>query len=224
MSGITVVIPVGPAPHHQQWLHECLDSMRAQTRQPNEVLLIDDMADLSPELVRHDAGWRVWRSPWRLDVPNAFNVGVGLARNDLVFMVGADDWLEPNCLELCITAWEKNKNRDAYYYVGVRYTDGREDQTVPCNGAMVTKGLWRMTGGFPPESASGACDAALISILMKHHPRLLIPVADGVPLYNYRVHTESDTGVRGGSWQGVILPTRDILTRTWVQPHWGRMC
>ena len=34
---ITVVIPVGPAPHHTAHLAECLDSVRGQTEPPAEV-------------------------------------------------------------------------------------------------------------------------------------------------------------------------------------------
>lgn len=169
-----------------------------------------------PESSTYESYARVWRSPWRLGVACAFNFGVALARGDLVFLLGSDDELEPDCLERCVREWEKGKGRDAYYWVSVLYTDGREYpvQDLPCNAAMVTKGLWRQTGGFPVETASGAPDAALISILMAHRPELLVPVARGRPLYRYRAHGETDTAGRG-PWQGIILATRDLLTATW---------
>lgn len=213
---ISVAIPVGPKPSHRRWLGECIDSVRHQTMPTDDILLIDDMAGLKPL-----DGVRIWRAPWLLGVPGAFNAGVSLAHNQCVYMLGSDDWMEPQCLEECWRAYEANRRRDAYYYTGIRYTDGRADpvQTVPCNCAMVTKGLWRQTGGFPPETGTGACDAALISHLWGSD--LLVPVADGRPLLNYRVHPETDTAGRA-AWQGVILASRDILTRNWTEPQWGR--
>lgn len=219
--GVTVAIPVGPEKHHQAFLEECLDSIVAQTVKPSEILIIDDMAGLP---WRKDCGQEnthVWRSPWLLGVAHAFNFGVALAENDLVFMLGGDDKLLPNCLEHCLMAWEENKRRDAYYAVGVQYSDGRENQFLACNAAMVTKGFWRLTGGFPPESSVGSPDAALISILLGNDLPQTVMVNGEKPLYWYRVHDKSDTAQRR-PWQGVISQTRDLLTKTWKQPAWGR--
>lgn len=218
---ITVAIPVGPNPANKRWLQEALDSVRQQTMQPSEILFIDDMADLKSSDYEGIAYNRIWCSPWRLGVASAFNFGVALANNDLVFLMGSDDVLEPECLEKCFGAWQKNMKADAYYYTGIRYMDDGETQTVPCGYALVTKGFWRKTGGFPIESGSGAPDAAFISICLVHHSESLIAVADGVPLVNYRRHQESDTASKD-SWQGVILETRDILTRNWKKPEWPR--
>jgi len=261
---ITVAIPVGPFPANKQWLPECLASVAAQTRQADEVLLIDDMAglgmtDLKPLRIDGDrctegpafmghsgslcvthlervaadrdeesAGtwWRtfarIWRSPWRLGVGAAFNAGVGLAFGDCVFMLGSDDTLEPQCLAMCEEEFHAMRGADAYYYVDLRYSDGRPDQSVPCNAAMVTKGFWRKSGGFAPESGSGAPDAALISAMMVNDPDSLVRVQSPSPLYVYRVHEGTDTAGRE-RWQGIILETRDILTETWTAPKWGRV-
>jgi len=224
--GVTVAIPVGPEPHHQRYLQECLESVAAQTEKAGEILLIDDMAKVPEAQVGKwaDGPVRTWRAPWRLGVPAAFNCGVSLARYPLVFMLGADDKMFPRCLEQCVAAWLENKRRDAYYWVGVRYSDGREDQFQPCNAAMVTKGFWSRTGGFPPESASGACDAALISILIgKNMGGALVCADHENPLIWYRIHENTDTASRGVYWQGIILATRDYLTREWKEPKWGRV-
>ena len=242
MKGITVAIPVGPFSTDQQWLDECLASVHEQTCEADEILLIDDMAGLkldSSAFSLEDGsylvddtrvrlgGCRIWRSPWRLGVAHAFNFGVALAKNDLVFMLGADDTLHPECLERCLATYEEQPEniRDyAYYFVGVHYLDGREDneQFLACNAAMVTKELWRISGGFAVESASGAPDSALISAMMVHpEAGWFAGVGEGMCLYNYRPHAATDTAKRGG-WQGVILETRDILTREWAPPKWGR--
>lgn len=220
---ITVVIPVGPYPANKKWLKEALESVASQTHKTDEVLLIDDMAGLSfaTECMPSGMAIRTWESPWRLGVAHAFNFGVALAKNDLVFLMGSDDLLEPTCLEKCIKEWENNKKLDAYYYTGIEYMDDDEKQDLPCGYAMVTKGLWRKTGGFPVESAVGAPDAAFVSILMVHHKDSLVKVDNGTPLVNYRRHNESDTAGRG-PWQGAILETRNVLTNTWKKPDWPR--
>lgn len=215
---ITVAIPVGPYPANQRWLDECLDSVEEQSERPDEIMLIDDMAAL--DMDSRNGKYRIWNSPWRLGVGAAFNIGVALARNECVFMLGSDDRMLPNCLAQCRMAYEREKGRDGYYFVGVRYMDDREDQNVPCNEAMVTQGLWRETGGFWPESGVGACDAALISTMMVHMPDKIIKVGENA-LVEYRPHAETDTAGRT-PWQGAILQTRDLLTSTWVKPEWGR--
>lgn len=222
---VTVTIPVGPSEANQHWLFEAIESVQKQTYSVDEILLIDDMADLpQPELLSDAI--RIWRTPWLVGIPTAFNFGVALARNELVFMLGSDDWLEPQCIEACVKGYRGFDKRDeTLFFVGVKYNDGREDSTqfAPCNAAMVTKSLWKRCGGFPIESASGACDASLISIMMKN-PEAggYIGVGNRKPLYNYRVHPGTDTAQRQ-AWQSVILQTRDILTSIWQTPAWAKL-
>ena len=223
---ITVAIPVGPEAHHQEWFRECLESVRLQTYAADEILIISDMAKLDSDLME-EFDVTVWKSPWRLGIAAAMNFGVALAKNELVFMLCADDTLNSQCLAFCARTYGKMPEEtrgNAYYFVGVKYLDGREEdeQFIPCGAAMVTKSLWKQCGGFPPESSSGAPDAALISIMMVHQAAgECIGVGRGRSLYNYRPHANSDSAKRQ-PWQGVILNTRDIVTRNWKPPEWGR--
>lgn len=219
---ITVVLPIGPRPEHRVYLEECMESLQAQTFRDFEVRLILDGGDLARPNKAIAGVWHISHLlPWTVGPAAAWNLGVGWARHQLCFLMGADDRLEPDCLAECWAAWEAKRDDLGYYYVGVAYSDGRPDQTVPCNAAMVHKRLWRRLGGFPPESAVGAMDAAVVSIMLKHgdHAGNLIPVADGRPLYWHRIHEHQHTASRG-PWRGVIGQVRHLVTELW-EPHDG---
>lgn len=234
---ISVAIPVGPAPSHQKYLDEAIQSVRNQTVACN-IILIDDMAGLdfsgthtfiSDEGIYHVddldhrfGGCRIWRSPWRLGVAHAFNFGVALAPDDEVLLLGADDTLEPDAVAAYLecSSWDAPEVRDrTYYSLPVRYMDTGEVQFDPCGAAVVSKQLWRLTGGFPTQSASGASDAAFLSSIWNSNEFMIKSVAQR-PLYNYRRWEGTDTAGLG-SWQGVILATRGLLTPL-QKPNWGR--
>jgi len=232
MTNLTVVIPVGPHPSHRRWLDEALESVYPQLLPGDEVLLVDDMAsdDLAADLPKPIPGQgrlQIIRNPWRLGVAAAFNIGVATADNEFSLLMGSDDRLLPHCLGDVRATLEDHQfdpqRFRTYFYLGVEYSDGRL-QTVPCGAAVVSRTLWRHLGGFPPESATGAQDAALLSIMIGNGNRagVLCPVNDARPTYWYRVHAESETAVVGPSWQGVILETRNLLTSQWVPAQWGR--
>ncbi len=137
---VTVAIPVGPFAANKTWLREAIDS--AVEAGASEILLISDMAGNLSEYWAAFPEVTVWETPWRVGVATAFNFGVALAEHDLVFLLGSDDTLEPDCLYECVKAYNKVLMPETKYFaVGVHYSDGREDpdQYTPCGAAMVSK-------------------------------------------------------------------------------------
>lgn len=211
---ISVCIPVGPFKGNKDWLTECLDSVVDQTILPEQIILIDDGAQI-PKNVRKDYTCKIWKAPWHIGISHAFNFGVMLAPTECVFMLGSDDTLEPTCLEECWNAYLANEKKDAYYSVTIKYMDTGELQPAPCNAAMVTKGLWRLTGGFPIETAIGMGDSTLLSIILANK----LPgysVAIDTPLYNYRRHPDIHTFKLQGWWHITNL-IRGKLTEDWTE-------
>lgn len=217
---------MGPYPENVKWLAECIESVRQQTFHPVCIVIINDMCN--PAKIDHALNtdnddpmiFRVHKYPWRLGVAHAFNFGVMVAPTECVFMLGSDDTLEPDCLERCMEAYDAEKEFPGYYWVPVRYMDDGLVQALPCNAAMVTKSLWKRTGGFPVEAVT-APDAALVSIMLRHpEAGTLIKVGDK-PLYNYRRHPGTDTA-RHGAWLDITTRTRDLLTQEWKTPQWTR--
>lgn len=219
---VSVVIPVGPFPSNVLWLPEALESVLNQTLYPDEIIVIDDGAGL--DLTEYEDTY-VWHAPWRMGISHSFNVGVGLSRSECVFMLGSDDTLEPTCLEKCMESYSYRKEQPGYYSVPIRYMDDLSIQTAPCNAAMVTRSFWRMTGGFPIESAVGVGDSMLLSICLKHK----LPVywvghdvgQDDTPLYNYRRHPDIHTYKLGPYW-GAIDSLRNTVTELWTPPEWTK--
>jgi len=212
---VTISIPVGPAESHRRWVGEAMASAADQCQPDDEILLVVDGGEPydKPD-VTSPCEVNVFQVPWNVWVASAFNIGVGAGHHDLNLMLGSDDTLMPDAIDACVQTWEDNDRADAYYWMSIEYSDDRKDriQALPCNAAMVTRAFWRWSGGFPPETASGAPDAALISMLLVHAPERLIAVQQGTPLTWVRVHEGQDTAGRA-PWQDVILRTRDILTK-----------
>jgi glycosyltransferase involved in cell wall biosynthesis len=219
---ITVVIPVGPKPHHREYLGEMLASIEQQSYLPSEIILVNDggpSMDLVTWIFGSLAGRvliREYIQPWNVGMVACWNCGVGLARNELVLLVGADDRLYGDCIDECYKAWQREQEPLGYYYLGVKYSDGREQNTA-CNAAMVTKALWKHTGGFPPQSAVGAPDHIFLSMLLAASNKGLttakiLRVCDDM-LYWYRVGENTET--TKNIWPA-IEAVKDYVHTYWV--------
>lgn len=226
---VAVVIPVGPEPQHVRWLDDCLKSVAAQTVAPSDVVIVDDMQGVQiPEETWHrELGIQrhtVYRPPWRLGVAHAFNHGSAVAFRsgaDIALMLGADDLLEPDVIKAVAETYEKNGRAEGYYWCEVLYSDGRRDplQRLPCNCAGWTPGFFKRTGGFPIESASGACDAAFISQFWRREPQVLMWVPGGNSArYLHRVHDHQQTRHQPPGLDDI----RNWLTANYRDTRWGR--
>jgi glycosyltransferase involved in cell wall biosynthesis len=244
-NSVTIAIPVGPAPHHRRYLLECLESV-SKVRGLGNVLLVDDMANLSPsdvgfptarwetnsrttDVLKLQNGGRsrifVYRTPWRMGVAQAFNLCVAVSTNQFTLLLGADDTIEPEVLEAFREACPfplRKRAELTYWGLPVRYMDTGDVQTLPCNAAIVPRELWELTGGFAPEMSVGACDSMLLSVLIGNDPAAGdIRMVGEEALYNYRRHDQTDTAGKG-DLQASIFQVRDVLTRDWAPTSWGR--
>lgn len=225
--GISVVIPVGPQPEYKKYLGECLDSITEQLREDDEIWLIDDMAGLSLDrlLLYSDEPINIFHCPWLVGCATGWNFGVSLAKNDLCLLMGSDDRLYPDCLDELRDAYAAHDYLNAWYNLTIEITEGPDVgvHTVFNNAAAATKNLWRWLGGFPPSAGTGAPDALVISILLRHAPEKLIQVKEGVPLYWARYHLAQDTRRQAGAFNQQVIDIRDIETRRFSpNPDWAK--
>lgn len=81
-------------------LARCLESVRTQDYSPIEHIVVDGgSTDGTLEIIRANAGsMTAWLSEPDGGVSEAFNRGIGLARGEIVGLLNADDWYEPDAI------------------------------------------------------------------------------------------------------------------------------
>ncbi|WP_395666506.1 glycosyltransferase [Methylocella sp.] len=168
-SRVTVVVPLY---NYEGFIEEALDSVKAQTLQDLDLVVVDDAStDGSLETVR---GWmeaNAARFNRAVLVSHANNVGLGAARNtgiDMadslsVMLLDADNRLLPEC---CAVSLEKMEAEGAAFVYPVISVFGAETgfigtrpfrpaNFVPGNYvdamAMISKEAWARVGGFWTE-------------------------------------------------------------------------
>jgi glycosyltransferase involved in cell wall biosynthesis len=105
MLSVSVVIPTY---NSASFLGEALESVARQTRQPAEVIVVDDCSsDGSAELARQ-AGARCLTTPRNAGPSAARNIGIRAAAGDLVAFLDADDIWEPNHLATLVPLLERH--------------------------------------------------------------------------------------------------------------------
>lgn len=96
----------------QRFLPGCLESLRAQTRAPGEVLVVDAGSRDASGAVAQAAGARVLHAENR-GVGHLYNVGVRAAGGEHVLLANADVVFEPRCLERLADALREADSRFA---------------------------------------------------------------------------------------------------------------
>ncbi len=105
MTAISVVIPVY---NGARYLRETLDSVRWQTRQPDEIIVVDDgSTDDTPEILQAETGIQVIRQE-NQGAGAARNRGIQHATGELIAFLDADDIWLPEKLEIQARELETN--------------------------------------------------------------------------------------------------------------------
>jgi len=220
MANISIIVPVGPNPKYRDYLPECLQSIVEQMEAGDEILIVDDWADLPAETfaavpVPEGAFLNYVRTEWRMGCADAWNMGVGLALNENCILMGSDDKLLLNCLSSCRSAIDAADYDPLGYYNLTCMIATGETVAAFNNAAMVSKKLWYHLGGFPPSAGLGAPDALIVSIMMIHMPEHLRQLREGQLLYWCRVHDAQDTLQQGAFFNWEVINVRDKETARW---------
>lgn len=211
MRAISVAIPVGPKPHHRQWLGECLQSMEGQIGMEDEVLLIIDGGTF-PDVGSTDMVVRMLQLPITIGVTACVNLCVGYAGCDCVLLMNSDDKLLPGALDALRFAWQEHLDEKGWYYLNTVYSDGREQKSAS-GVAMVYRPYFMRLGGYPPETAVGFPDWMFLSLMQHRNLIKLYSVSDKC-LHWHRVHENQETKLRE-AWRPAGAIVHEILLETW---------
>lgn len=109
MPKISIIVPVYKA---EPYLHRCIDSILAQTFTDWELLLVDDgstdrSGEICDEYAKKDKRIRVFHKE-NGGVSSARNLGLEKIQGEYVTFVDADDWIDADALNVCMTEIEVN--------------------------------------------------------------------------------------------------------------------
>jgi glycosyltransferase involved in cell wall biosynthesis len=134
MSSISVVIPAYNA---GRFLSDALQSLRLQSRLPDEVLIIDDGSKDDTLEIAHsfigtiDGCDLSVFSQTNAGVSSARNVGISRAKGDLVAFLDADDYLEAEDLEVLAKGFTYDNTVQLVYGSAIFYDANLENQLGP---------------------------------------------------------------------------------------------
>lgn len=101
---VTVIIPVGPQPGHADLVIDAIDSLVAQSFERWDCIVVNDSGRhipwLHPFVTVLTTGSKGGRGP-----AVSRNIGIKASRTPLFMLLDADDYLQPNALEIMLSAW-----------------------------------------------------------------------------------------------------------------------
>lgn len=215
---ISVIVPLGPFPQTEEFLGELLDSLYQQTLPPAEVVIIDDAAHIDQPSCR--LPMQFIRNAWNLGEAASRNIAIARAKHPWVFQAAYDDTMEPDCLEWCARAVEREGGDErGYYYVTLRAENCPGGlQGVPGGHALFSKKLWAYLGGYPKCGALGLSDIGMIDLAMVHGGPLYHVTEK--PLYNHREHEHNTLKYVTGKMRELSREASNETTATWQHPSW----
>lgn len=128
MIRISVVIPVY---NILNYLSDCIESILAQTYQPNEVILVDDGSTDGSEVLC-DRYSKEYESVFVIHQNNqglseARNTGIRTSKGEYIFFLDGDDYIQNNTFELFDKLIKDNDNIDFIHGRMLEFVDGEKE-------------------------------------------------------------------------------------------------
>ena len=154
VSIITVVF------NGEKYLQHTIDSVASQTYKYIQYIIVDGgSTDKTIEIIKKNKdSVSKWISEKDKGIADAFNKGLALCEGDIVGLINADDWLEPNAIELIVRNF---KDAGVVYGDSQFWLDGkpvaqtksnhsklRLGMTVSHSASFVKKEIYERLGGF----------------------------------------------------------------------------
>ena len=196
---ISVVIPSFNA---GRWIAASLDSVLAQTRPPDEVIVVDDGStdDTADVLVRYGERVRVVRASHG-GLAAARNLGLAMAGGDWIAFQDADDVAHPERLAALEAQLASEPQADGVFADGARLDDGERLVPRSCAASVAGRrlGVGDLFTGFPAYYQAALLARAAL-------------VAAGPFDPAYRIHPDHDHAFRLFARCRVLYLDRVVFT------------
>jgi len=202
-KGTHLISVIIPCYNYGEYLRDALESIRAQTIQDFEVIVVDDGStdELTLDVLNgmRQEGVRV-RTQEHSGPAQTLNSGISQARGKYVCCLSADDTIEPTYLEKCVVLLESNPGISfAYSLVKTFGLERRVGLTRPfdlrlllaynhvCGSAVFLRDAWKAVGGFDTAMPAYEDWDFWIRLGESGFRGKLIPE----PLFNWRRHPQA---------------------------------
>ncbi|MCP9952615.1 glycosyltransferase [Actinomadura madurae] len=108
MTTVSLIVPCYNA---AKTLRPCLEAVLAQTRRPDEIVVVDDASGDGSAAIAAAQGCRVVRLPENRGVSAARNAGVAATTGDVVFFLDSDVALRPDAVENALRVLDDDPER-----------------------------------------------------------------------------------------------------------------
>lgn len=211
MATVTILIAVYNA---EQFLHQCLDSLKEQTFGDFQAICVDDASTDGSLSILHsyaatDSRFEVISLEENVGQARARNIALERAKGEYTCFLDSDDWLSPDALQAAVDAFRANEELDCVLF-DVLFTDEQGnairhylmDTTFPMKGtdAFEASLTWKIHGvymtrtsihqRFPYDDSSRSYSDDNTTRLHYLSSRG-VGCCDGV--YHYRQHAGSTT-------------------------------
>jgi glycosyltransferase involved in cell wall biosynthesis len=174
--------------NRRKLLLEALASVRAQTRPPDEILIIDDgSTDGTRELMEGQELRYHWQP--NAGTSAARNAGWRLATGGWIAYLDSDDLWEKEKLELQVQAAETSAGVGAIFGHALNFADSsrqvlfnsashRLDVPLPCwlpGAALIRRDLMEAMGGFDPSLKIAEVVDWIMRLRLRDTPTILLP-------------------------------------------------
>lgn len=159
MSVVSIIVPVY---NTADYLEKCVESLRNQTLQDIEIILVDNLSTdgsgaLCDAYLDRDPRIRVLHLD-RSGLSVARNAGVRIASAPYVGFIDSDDHVDPSMYAEMLTAMEQSGADMAYCNFCYEYEDGRTEQVYRDSGAVCVRDSADVTRDIIMERVtSSAC-------------------------------------------------------------------
>ena len=125
MSSISIIVVTY---NHARYLPKCLESIFAQTRKPDEILVIDDFSqDNTSQIIKGFLGKVQYiRHQKNLGSVKTYNEGLKKAIGDFLLLVPADDWLASQLIKKEVSILETNSKIGMVYAQNFMVVNGKK--------------------------------------------------------------------------------------------------